>query len=1133
MVELVTALVVKDGAGTVVSRGEMKYDESGYSPTDYVRGNPTTAKVWDNTKGSWNNPSAYLSIKARFDTYGNKYESIDALNNVTQTLFDPTFHAFPIKVTTPIPDPSGQTGSASSFVIETTYDTTTGLPLTTKSINGLVTQIEYDWNALRIKGSKYFYENNEVGSRSEITYHEEPNNYWIKNRVKIDQDKWAETITYLDGLGREFKTETPDSTGSIFVEREFNENGKVKRITNPFRIGETKQWTTNIYDENGAVKGIIAPDGSTTDSSYAIAYTGNQIGIAVTVIDAAGKKRRSIKNALNQLIRVDEPSQSGELGPIDNPNQATYYTYNLLDNLTSVSQGIQTRSFTWDSLSRLRQSVNPESGTVNYNYDDNGNMVSRTDARNITLTCTYDKLNRILSRSFTGEINYQTPSTYFFYDNAPNAKGKLIKTISGNLSNPVSVTEYSEFDVLGRITKSKQITDGIEFPEMNYTYNLIGFLTEQRYPSGREVKTKLDQYGKISAVQSKKNQNSGFWNYAHHFSYTASGSIASVQLGNGKWESSIYNSRFQPTQIALGTTQNTTDLLKINYEYGTWENGALNQQKNNGNLARETITVPAIGSSQSFTAVQTYDYDSLNRLKSAVETIGGNQTWKQTFNFDIYGNKTFDENNTTTLLKNCLNGGISVVCDADRKHLNPSIASANNRLIQDQDGDQQNEYQYDASGNLIKDSSGRNFSYNADNKQIKVTDSQNQVIGQYFFDGNGQRVKKISLSETVIFVYNANGQLVAEYSNQVSQMPKTHYITRDKLGSPRIVTDQNGQVISRRDFYPFGEEISRQNYGSDDLRRKFTTYERDAETGLDYAQARVYYSNLGRFTSPDNVLNSADRASPQSWNLYTYTLNNPLTYIDPSGERIWIVYYEQDGVDDKGRPKFVLRVVEVVFKDGELTVDNPEALKNPTVQKTLQHLIRIRSLNTRAFDELLDASTDHVVGAGRGNRGHTRWYETDEGINTVSWYDPDAHGGVAILAVQLLGAAHYLLKNGDYLWETNSAGRKQPRWRYFELESGNGTVALTGIQESMWRVEIEARKYFGLPLDESFSGDAIPNFDREVDLDGQERCVFCVPDAPPPRTLPPPPPLKVKNATERTREENIRQLFHHLRKFGF
>jgi hypothetical protein len=103
---------------------------------------------------------------------------------------------------------------------------------------------------------------------------------------------------------------------------------------------------------------------------------------------------------------------------------------------------------------------------------------------------------------------------------------------------------------------------------MTYTYNLSGAMVEQKYPSGRVVKNVLDNDGDLAIVRSKKNTNSGFFNYADSFTYTAAGAVSSMQLGNGKWEWTVFNSKLQPTQIALGTLQNGSDLLKLKYGFG-------------------------------------------------------------------------------------------------------------------------------------------------------------------------------------------------------------------------------------------------------------------------------------------------------------------------------------------------------------------------------------------------------------------------------------------------------------------------------------------------------------------------------------------------------------------------------------
>ncbi len=587
-------------------------------------------------------------------------------------------------------------------------------------------------------------------------------------------------------------------------------------------------------------------------------------------------------NALGQLTDVWEiKAADASTVAVSFPNQAlaagyqTSYQYDTLNNLTKVIQGTQpNRNFTYSSLSRLKTAANPESGTIGYVYDDGGNLTKKTDARTVETNYVYDALNRVTQRSYNDGI---TPTVSYTYDDKVNAKGKLTK-----VSSSVSTTEYAAFDIVGRVTNHRQTTDG-QIYDTGYVYNLSGALIEETYPSGRVVKNTLDADGMLQQVQSKK-ANDTFRNYANSFNYTAAGAVSSVRLGNGRWENTTFNSRLQPIQIGLGSSATDQGLLKLDYQYGTlnWD-GTVLAGTNNGNVAKQTITVPSVGSTTGFTATQYYAYDELNRIKTASETLTQNgQTtngWTQGFTYDRYGNRRFDTANTTTLPQNCA----TAVC-------NPTIDPNTNKLIG---------YTFDAAGNTTFDAQSRTFTYDAENKQTKVKNSNNITVGEYFYDGDGKRVKKVvpGTGETTIFVYDASGKMVAEYSTTVAPQAqaKISYLTSDDLGSPRITTDAVGKVFSRRDFLPFGEEITSTqtaqrnvnlNYGEDGIRQKFTSYERDNETDLDFAKARYHNSSVGRFTSPDDFVNDTHVSDSQSWNLYVYVRNNPLRLTDPTGKEI-------------------------------------------------------------------------------------------------------------------------------------------------------------------------------------------------------------------------------------------------------
>jgi RHS repeat-associated protein len=517
-----------------------------------------------------------------------------------------------------------------------------------------------------------------------------------------------------------------------------------------------------------------------------------------------------------------------------------------------------------------------------------------------------------------------------------------------------------------------------------YTYTLAGAIDSETYPSGRVVKNVLDASGDLSKVESARcgsthgvsascTDQQGFWSYAKNLTFNAAGAVTSMQLGNGKWESTVFNSRLQPTQIALGTVQNGYDKLKLNYTYNTTGNA-----DNNGNIQSQTITVPTVGANTGFVAVQNYNYDSLNRLKDATENVTPNgglasQSWKQAFTFDRYGNRNFDEANTTTLPKNCGTSPNFVVCTADRNIYNPGInGDGKNRL------NASNGYGFDNAGNTADDAQGRTFVYDAENKQISVSDP-NGTIGQYFYDGDGKRVKKYvpSTGEVTIFVYDAAGKEIAEYSTIVaaSQDAKVNYLTADHLGSPRINTDQNGNIIARHDYIPFGEEIDGTggrttglNYGDDSVRKQFTRYELDSESELDYAQARYYNSTHGRFTSVDPITASEDIINPQSFNRYAYVGNNPLNFTDPTGE-MWgvsgtsIQWFDTKDAMRKAGFTAYSALVAVIAGTNQMVALNPNAKSYVQVAGATAAIEQLAGWG--AFAEAIAAS-GAVTGIGAG-----------------------------------------------------------------------------------------------------------------------------------------------------------------------
>ena len=131
-----------------------------------------------------------------------------------------------------------------------------------------------------------------------------------------------------------------------------------------------------------------------------------------------------------------------------------------------------------------------------------------------------------------------------------------------------------------------------------------------------------------------------------------------------------------------------------------------------------------------------------------------------------------------------------------------------------------------------------------------------------------------------------------EFGEGTPAVTGTVYLTQDQLGSTRLTTNAVGSVVGCHDYLPFGQEVP-QTWGrsgvgcygqSGETNVRFTGIERDAETGLDHYPGRYGNAALGRFMTPDPAGNFvASVGNPQSWNMYSYGLNSPLVYVDPSG----------------------------------------------------------------------------------------------------------------------------------------------------------------------------------------------------------------------------------------------------------
>ena len=200
-------------------------------------------------------------------------------------------------------------------------------------------------------------------------------------------------------------------------------------------------------------------------------------------------------------------------------------------------------------------------------------------------------------------------------------------------------------------------------------------------------------------------------------------------------------------------------------------------------------------------------------------------------------------------------------------------------------------YVYDPAGNVTNDGV-HSYVYDAENRLVSVDGG---ATGQYSYDRSNQRYKKVTVGSTTHYIWQGSkviaehsgstgavlidyiysgGRMIAKVESETSQ-----YFLSDRL-STRLVLDTSGNVLGRQGHLAFGEDFG----GSGNQEKHhFTSYERDGESGIDYAVNRHYAPSVGRFMRVDPHRGDCSRANPQSANLYSYVENNSVNRSDPLG----------------------------------------------------------------------------------------------------------------------------------------------------------------------------------------------------------------------------------------------------------
>jgi RHS repeat-associated protein len=921
--------VYNPGVSTAVSQVDYLYDESSYlstsslsgivmytSPGTTVRGDVTTVNTYPDTS----NTDTYVSHHTSYDTAGNTVSAdVDCCQQKAFTYSSSYYYAYPTSVV--------RGGSGTTLTSSASYDFNTGLVATTTDENSQTASNTYNGDSLRLSetdspdgGVTSYTYSDALAADANGNYH-----FYVETSTKLDTPggtaRYVNSFRYLDGRGAVARTFDGYTSGDGYATKdiEYDIKGRAYRASNPYyssgysaSINPDGFWTTNTFDNLGRVTQVTMPAGDNSTSATTHVDTSFD-GVYTTVTDQAGKVRRQKVDPLGRLIRLDEPTSSG-LGSTTSSNQATSYDYDVLNNLVHINQGSQDRYFKYDSLSRLIRERQVEQDTnSSYNlsdsltgnsswtrkieYDSSGLVTDAYDARGVHAQFSYDGLNRVTQISYSDS----TPTAHYYYDSqtlptgAPSTSspdsysrgysaGRLVAMSYGS----GATGNYFGYDNMGQVNMQFQLTGSTPTKyKLTYSYNYLGELTGETYPSGRAMVYGYDEGGRLSSV------SDGTTTFANTFTYAPHGGLSSETWGNTSVHAMSYNRRLQPSQAKLSL--GSTVLQQYDYGYGEFNTstGAVDTSKNNGQIGKTDGTIGATAQWN-----QGLSYDELGRLSNIAEHQGNTMTtstYSQGYTFDRYGNRFQSANSTLAL---------PAVSSSD-------INASTNRFITSGS----TPTTYDAAGNITQDTKFRGLTYAYDANGRQTSASNGTWTETQTYDAAGQRVQTSVSSTTRTMVYDIFGQDVADYSGSTggtlekeniyrgAQLLATYeagsnalkYVLIDIQGSTRAVMNNSGSsssVIARHDYLPFGEEISAgvglrtsgQGFGATDTnRQQYGLTERDDATGLDHTWFRKYENLSGRFTGPDPYTGSISTADPQSFNRYAYVFNDPGNKADPTG----------------------------------------------------------------------------------------------------------------------------------------------------------------------------------------------------------------------------------------------------------
>ena len=625
------------------------------------------------------------------------------------------------------------------------------------------------------------------------------------------------------------------SQGEPWTKTWYDRRGR-ETFSESYTTGDVHHTKTTTYNALGQVTNVAAAQGPITSSaSYTYDVRGRVLsetlstGSATSYAYSVQNNNRKVTAVTNGRTYIKTYDAWGNVVKSTDPASSVQYVYGSHGQPTTINAASSYTYIQYDDLGRRTRLSDPDAGVTTYTYNALGQIMSSTDARNITTTNSYDNLNRLVQKA----VGNQTIS--YTYGTAGNALGRIVRQSMG------SDSIVYEYDTYGRVTKETRYY-GNSANNFIYTYNNRGQVATTKYPDNLTLSYLYDAYG--TKMQTLRDTTS-LWRLE-----STDGQTQVELLGT--------NIRRTTTHDQYGNLSGIAMTRKVGNNTTTLHSMSFTHNPVTGNLTARTNMIQGNEN-------ETFTYDTSDRLTGwTAEHIS------QTFQYESNGCISWK-----TGVGNYVNasywGGehphaVMRVANTDGI-VKEGITTAFNNLNRVSMIDNHN------SGNFVTYTYGPDmerwqadiYDYTAPYQPIT-----RRYMGDYETEARGPGMSSR-------FHYLEGGVMLISTDEGALQ---PYYAFTDNLGSYTRIYDNSGNEVYHAEYDPWGKQTVMTN--TIHFFRGYTGHEMLMGWNIINMNGRLYDPVLGRFLSPDNYVQLPDYS--QSYNRYTYCLNNPLKYTDPDGE---------------------------------------------------------------------------------------------------------------------------------------------------------------------------------------------------------------------------------------------------------